>query len=182
MEFAMNVVPAHGPRPAARRAAGIATLLVLLAAAPALAEEATPPKVNGFKPIERPATPGERAASQAYARPGTNPAGSMLGITGDSDSDSRTGVEFQMSGGVGWGNVNSMGTRRSNELLGDGVSVYDAEPFYSNSRSYYSPYTGYQQATPRLQYNQSFLRHMYNGNIGGLPSVTAPLEFWDSRR
>jgi hypothetical protein len=181
MEFAMNVVPAHGPRAGARRAAGIATLLVLMAAGPAFAEEAAP-KVNGFKPIERPVTPGERAASQAYARPGTNPGGSMLGITGDSDNDSRSGVQFYMSGGAGWGNVNSMGSRRSNELLGDGVSVYDAEPFYSNSRSYYSPYTGYQRATPRLQYNQSFLRHMYNGNIAGVPSVTAPLEFWDGRR
>lgn len=179
----MNVVPAHGSRIPARRAAGIATLLVLMAAGPVLAEEKTAPKVNGFKPIERPVTPGERAASQAYARPGTNPGGSMLGITGDSDNDSRPGVQFYMSGsGANRESPNSMGTRRANELLGDGVAIYDAEPFYSNSRSYYSPYTGYHQATPRLQYNQAFLRHLYKGNIAGTPSVSAPMEFWDGRR
>lgn len=178
----MNVVPAHGLRATARRAAGIATLLVLVST-PVLAEEAAP-KVNGFKPIERSMTPGERAAAQSYARPGSNPGGSTLGITGDSDSQERNGVQFYMSGGsrAGWGNVNSMGSRRSNELLGDGVAVYNAEPFYSNNRGYYSPYSGYRPPPPTIQYNQSFLRHMYSGNIAGVPSVSAPMEFWDGRR
>ncbi|WP_029014492.1 hypothetical protein [Niveispirillum irakense] len=175
----MNIVLSR-----AARAAGFAVLATvpLVMAAPAMAS-APEGKVNGFKPIERPLTPGERVAGHSYARPGNDVGGQMLGITGDSDGSSRSGVQFSMSGN--WaGNGNSFGSRRSNSLLGDGVAAYDAEPFYSNNRGYYyNPSTNsYQSATPRLSYNQSFLRHMYDGNIAGVPSVSAPLEFWNGRR
>lgn len=163
----------------ARLAALMALPLVM--AAPAMADEA-PRQVNGFKKIERPLTPGERAAAQSYARPGNDVAGQALGITGDSRGANQ-GVQFYMSGSGAYATGNSFGSRRSNQLLGDGQPFYDGEPFYSNNRSYYNPYTGsYNRATPRLNYNQSFLRYMYDGNIAGVPSVSAPAEFWDGRR
>ncbi len=162
------------------RAAGIAALLVAVAmSAPAQADEAGKP-VNTFKPINRDATPGERAAARAFSRPGTEAAAAAaLALSGES-SRAPEGFSFSVSGNMP-SFSSGYGARRSNQLLGDGQIGYDAEPFYSNNRGYYTPY-GYSYGTPRLNYNESFLRHKYGGNILGAPSVSAPLEFWDGRR
>lgn len=163
------------------RATGIAALLVALPmSAPALAEEAGKP-VNTFKPITRDVTPGERAAAQAYARPGTDASvAAALALSGQGMPRSPDGFSLSVSGNMP-SFSSGYGARRSNQLLGDGQIGYDAEPFYSNNRGYYTPY-GYSYGTPRLNYNESFLRHKYGGNILGAPSVSAPLEFWDGRR
>lgn len=163
------------------RVTGVAALLLTLPlATPALADDVGKP-VNGFKPITRAMTPGERAAAQSYARPG-NDAAAAAALALSEDGAARTPDGFSMSVS---GNMpafsSGFGARRSNQLLGDGQIGYDAEPFYSNNRGYYSPY-GYVSGTPRLNYNQSFLRHKYGGNIAGAPSVSAPLDFWDGRR
>lgn len=164
------------------RSAGLAALLAVpLVVMPAAAAEADQP-VNGFKPITREMTPGERAAAQSYARPTNevNAAAALALTQGGSSAASRSGVTMSVGGNMP-AFSSGYGARRSNQLLGDGQLGYDAEPFYSNNRGYYTPY-GYSAATPRLNYNESFLRHMYDGNIAGLPSVSAPLHFWDGRR
>lgn len=164
------------------RTAGMALLLAApLLAMPALAQDAGKP-VNGFKPITRALTPGERAAAQSYARPGDNAAAAALALTeGGGSGSPSTGFSMSVSGGNMPMMADGYGARRSNQLLGDGQVGYDAEPFFSNNRSYYTPY-GYTAATPRLNYNESFLRHLYGGNIAGAPSVSAPAQFWDGRR
>lgn len=163
------------------RATGIAALLAVLPmSAPALAEEAGKP-VNTFKPITRALTPGERAAAQSYARPGAEASvAAALALSGQGAPRGTDGFSLSVSGNMP-AFSSGYGARRSNQLLGDGQIGYDAEPFYSNNRGYYSPY-GYVSGTPRLNYNESFLRHKYGGNILGAPSVSAPLEFWDGRR
>lgn len=168
------------------RSTALALLPVGLLALPAVAASDTKP-VNGFKPIERPLTPGERAAANRFVSP-TEQAAAAAALAldgGRTERLSSTGFDVTFSGrsfngGLLLGN-SGFGTRRSNQLLGDGQIGYDAEPFFSNNRSYYSPY-GYHSATPRLNYNQAFMRHLYGGNIAGAPSVSAPLEFWDGRR
>lgn len=163
------------------RTAGIAALLAAVPIAmPAQAEEAGKP-VNTFKPITRDVTPGERAAAQSYARPGTEASvAAALALSGESSRRMPDGFSMSVSGNMP-AFSSGYGARRSNQLLGDGQIGYDAEPFYSNNRGYYTPY-GYSYGTPRLNYNESFLRHKYGGNILGAPSVSAPLEFWDGRR
>lgn len=166
------------------RSAGLALLLAApLLATPVLAADSGKP-VNGFKPITRDLTPGERAAAQSYARPGDNAAAAALALAGGIESGGgapATGFSMSVSGGNLPVFADGYGARRSNQLLGDGQIGYDAEPFFSNNRSYYTPY-GYTAATPRLNYNESFLRHLYGGNIAGVPSVSAPTQFWDGRR
>ncbi|MFV3127890.1 hypothetical protein [Niveispirillum sp. KHB5.9] len=163
------------------RATGIAALLVAVPiATPVLADEAGK-AVNTFKPITRAVTPGERAAAQSYARPGTEAAAAAaLALSGEGNARMPDGFSLSVSGNMP-SFSSGYGARRSNQLLGDGQIGYDAEPFYSNNRGYYTPY-GYSYGTPRLNYNESFLRHKYGGNILGAPSVSAPLEFWDGRR
>lgn len=163
------------------RATGIAAIVAALPfAAPALADEAGKP-VNTFKPITRDVTPGERVAAQSFARPGTEAAAAAaLALSQQSSPRLPDGFSMSMSGNLPVFS-SGYGARRSNQLLGDGQIGYDAEPFYSNNRGYYTPY-GYSYGTPRLNYNESFLRHKYGGNILGAPSVSAPLEFWNGRR
>lgn len=165
------------------RSIGLAVLLAApLLTHPALADTDKP--VNGFKPITRALTPGERAAAQSYARPGDNAVSSALALSGGIETGGgapSTGFSMSVSGGNLPVFADGYGARRSNQLLGDGQIGYDAEPFFSNNRSYYTPY-GYTSATPRLNYNESFLRHLYGGNIAGAPSVSAPTQFWDGRR
>lgn len=163
------------------RSTALALLPLGLLAMPSLAGTETKP-VNGFKPIERPITPGERAAAaQRYSTPSSEAAAAALALRDDSSGrESTNGFSMSVNGGMLMGN-SGFGARRSNQLLGDGQIGYDAEPFYSNNRGYYTA-NGYYSPTPRLNYNQSFMRHLYGGNIAGAPSVSAPMEFWDGRR
>ena len=167
-------------RPA--RVAGIAAVLLSLPLSmPALADEAA--AVNTFKPITRAQTPGDRAAAQSYARPGSDAAAAAaLALSGDDTSRlANSGISLSVNGNLP-AFSSGYGTRRSNQLLGDGQIGYEAEPFYSNNHGYYNANGVYSTGTPRLNYNESFLRYKYGGNILGAPSVSAPLGFWDGRR
>lgn len=165
------------------RVAGIAAVLLTLPLSAAAFAEETASAVNTFKPITRAQTPGERAAAQSYARPGVDAAAAAaLALSGeDAGRLSNSGISLSVNGNLPTFS-SGFGARRSNQLLGDGQIGYDAEPFYSNNRGYYNANGVYTAGTPRLNYNESFLRYKYSGDILGGPSVSAPLGFWDGRR
>ncbi|MFM2045161.1 MAG: hypothetical protein RLY86_3737 [Pseudomonadota bacterium] len=92
-----------------------------------------------------------------------------------------TGFAGARLGALGDGPVMDQRDTRMSRLTGDGVAIYE-NPFAGSSLGY-NPRTGYyDRFNGRLSYNQSYLRYLYDGNLAGAPSVSAPADFWAGRR
>lgn len=161
-----------------RTAVLLALAAGLAGAVPAVGAEKA---YNTFQRIDRAPLPGERAAAMAQGGPALlsdQRALAMAATPRELDvyggSDGSSGVRFSVTGQGTIGNPNARD--RASRYLGDGVGYYDNDSFQpSIANSYYG--WGY-GGTPRLAYNESYLRYRYGGNIAGLPSVGAPLDFW----
>lgn len=170
------------------RLAATGAVAGLLAAAPALAQQApiVPDgvEVGSFAPIDRAPLPGERATGRFPGIAPGGPAGIGFGFNGMTEEPAQPGASdtgLTVQAFPGNGNIYSRRDTRMSRLMGDGVLVYE-NPV--NSRNYgYNPRTGgYDRWHGSLSYNQSYLRHLYDGNLAGTPSTGAPLEFWRGTR
>ncbi|MFC7335137.1 hypothetical protein [Rhodocista pekingensis] len=156
------------------RLRSLLALLVLSAiAAPALADE--PGAVRGFEPIRRAPLPGERVGA---ALPGSLPPplfeSGRMGVAADprdtgATDDRDAAVTFHAYGSpLRFGSS----TTRTNDLLGSNWVPYEE----GLQRPYY-PY----RLNGGLWYNQAWVRSLAPTQPGGLPSVRAPVEFWNFR-
>lgn len=153
----------------------LALALLSAVAAPALADEAG--AVRGFQPIQRAPLPGERVGANM---PGSLPPAlfesGRLGAAEDdraaatAEDDTRdTGVSFRAYGATARFNDSSS---RTSDLLGSNWVPYEE----GLQRPYY-PY----RLNGGLWYNQAWVRSLAPTQPGGLPSVRAPVEFWNFR-
>jgi hypothetical protein len=171
-----------------RFASGLAfSVFCVLAAwsAPGFAQEVgSQDRVKGFEVIKRAPTPGERVARPSGGMAVLERSAPTLGIMSGPQpgEDKGDNVRFSMNATPYAYEASGFGSARANFLLGDGVRAYDADALYSRNYSYYSPYEGYRPATPRLNYNESYLRYLYRGSVPGLPSTAAPIDFMNGRR
>lgn len=157
----------------------------LLSAAPAVAEPASivpeGTKVNGFSQLQRTPLPGERVAPSQF--PGYAPGGPELGFGGagieQEESDPDVGVTLHAVPGNG--PVYAQRDTRMSRLMGDCVMIYE-NPVRSGYLGYNPRTGGYDRWHGSLSYNHSYLRHLYDGNLAGTPSVSAPTDFWSGQR
>lgn len=147
---------------------------VAAVSAPAAAQQpGSAQTVNGFERLPpRAPLPGERAAGLAQAAPALPGTDTALALQQSRDAaEDDQPVRFSMTG------TRMMGGRttgaRADHYLGDGVAVYDSRGIETG------PYYGFGYGqTPHMAYNESYLRYRYNGNIAGVPSVSAPSTLW----